>query len=469
MKPHVLHIIQQLSSGGAGQALEALVSAAEASTHEVISLVPAPGGARARFKAKGIPVTEKPSEHELDARLSAADIVQIHFWNTPELYEFLTTEYSGRFLLWLHVEGSTAPHILIPELRTYGYALVHSSSSPFQDHLSPSLTIAGRSPRIFPIRERSMNPDLPITVGIFGTLSSTRMCPEAFQVFAQGRTAGVRLRVVGNGDLIQHWHQQARELNLWDCVEYTGFVEDVVMELERMDVLLHLPRPGCSATVDLALQEAMLAGVVPVLLTGTAVVNLVRHGQDALVGEDLEDCTQHLRTLCLNPGVLEKLRQSGQIRARQDFVAGNCARAFEQLYPQLCQRPRQRCRLNLDLSQSGAERFMASLGAAATNFRISATRAAGWQEADEQIAHSNPALVGAGGGGILHYRGFYPDDPLLRYWAGLVLATSGRRALAAAEFAAAARSGVAGAAERLEQCLREQAGSEAMATQADNL
>jgi hypothetical protein len=62
-------------------------------------------------------------------------------------------------------------------------------------------------------------------------------------------------------------------------------------------------------------------------------------------------------------------------------------------------------------------------------------------ECDEQIA-SSPAVVCNSDGGILSYRDFYPDDPHLRLWSGLVLRQQGRAAIAAGEFAAAIRLGL---------------------------
>jgi hypothetical protein len=187
-----------------------------------------------------------------------------------------------------------------------------------------------------------------------------------------------------------------------------------------------------------------------------------------LIGDDLDACSHHLRTLLSDPERLAKMSKAAQARARNQFSARHSARAFEQLYQQLCERPAKRRRLGLEPNLSGAKRLMASLDEAATPFRISETRASGWQEADEQIASSPPALVGPGAGGILHYRGFYPEDPFLRYWAGLVLERSGRRALAAAEFSAAAQKGVEGASDRLERCLRSDVDCQLMSSRAIN-
>lgn len=448
MAPEILHITQQLSLGGAGKALEALARSAQHSRHEVASLLPATPMARRRLNMQGIPLHEQPSSARLAACISKADVVQIHFWNTPELYDLMTCEHTCRLVIWSHVQGSTAPHILIPELASYSQALVHTGSTADPREI----TIKPASPDQF--LPRRDPPEVPhsLVVGIFGSLHSSRMCSEALDVFAQANCPDSQLRVVGKGDLIDRWQQQVCGLNLQKRVHFRGFATDVAAELVQMDVLLHLPRPDSFATADLALQEALLAGVVPVVLAGTPVSDLVEHNVDGLIATNLQQCTEHLQTLDTDRQLLQRLRSAAQTRAKQNLNPNRCVRAFEHLYEQICTSPKQARRLQLKAGNSGSERFMASLGAAAKVFRISAERSPDWRQADHQIACSNAALVGAGAGGILHWRGAYPNDPWLRYWAGLVFATAGRSALAAAEFAAAAKAGVIGAAERLKGC-----------------
>src|SRR5205823_4152122 len=69
--PRVLHVIHRVSRGGAGRALGFLAGALTEFGHRVLPLDPAPGRAHARRE------------------LAAADLVHVHFWNTPELYELL--------------------------------------------------------------------------------------------------------------------------------------------------------------------------------------------------------------------------------------------------------------------------------------------------------------------------------------------------------------------------------------------
>ena len=190
--------------------------------------------------------------------MNQADVVQIHFWNTPELYRFMTSEHNFRLVIWSHVEGSTAPHILIPELASYCQALVHSCSTTDPRAIS----IRPASPHRFALRRLSTGDAYALITGIFASLHSSRMCTEALDVFAKAACPDSRLLVVGQGDLVPRWQRHACELNLHERVEFRGFVSNIGCELARMDVLLHLPKPGCFATADLALQEALMAGLI---------------------------------------------------------------------------------------------------------------------------------------------------------------------------------------------------------------
>lgn len=451
MSAEVLHVIPQFSRGGAGRALTALVSEATTSRHRVVSLAPAQPGSHHLLTTAQVPLVEQPTSGDLDGLLAQADIVQIHFWNTPELYEFLSAPRAARVIVWSHVDGRTPPHIVTPAIAAHAHALVGTADS--LGHLAVTgrsgLVIAPRTPHHIPPRTARNHAERPFTVGIFGSLDAVRSDAAAVRVFAKAALPDSRLLVVGSGDLVPRWREQARVLGLSDRVEFTGFVEDVAPHLDRMDVLLHIPRRGGSATSDLALQEAMLAGAVPIVASGTAVSDLVHHGRDGMVAADLEACVGHLRTLAADPTLMDRLRAAGERRARREFTATTCARQFEELYDDLATGPR--TSRAVDLPSGGAERFVATLGDQGGPFETSAQRGSGWREADAVIADSPPALVGAGAGGILHYRGYYPDDPLLRLWAGLVFARAGRTAFAAAEFAAAATGGVPGAAGYLDE------------------
>ena len=110
MTVHVTHVTQAFSRGGAGRALLSLAD----NTSTIVSLTPADELMRGRAEAAGATVLEGGAH--LSA-LDAADVVLVHFWNTPELYEFLRGELPPvRLAAWAHVAGNSPPQIVTREL-----------------------------------------------------------------------------------------------------------------------------------------------------------------------------------------------------------------------------------------------------------------------------------------------------------------------------------------------------------------
>lgn len=446
--PHeVLHVIQRFSTGGASRALLALIDGTESTEHRVVSLVKTDLFSREQLTRRDIALVEQPSSIALCELVASAEIVQVHFWNTPELYDFMSKAIYGRVIVWSHVAGHTDPHVVTAEVASYADRLV-ATGRPLTELCDRQLVIAPRSPNVFDRTELNRRDAGQFTVGVFGTLDSSKDS-AALDVFVDANLPRAKLLIVGAGDLLPIWMARVKALGLEQIVEFTGFVRDVGSQLARMDVLLHMPSDDSFATSDLSLQEAITAGVVPVVKAGTAASDLVRDDEDGLIAANNRDCVSHLRSLYHDPQRVERMRNIGLQRSRIEFSPQFSGAQFEKLYGELySERPRIHQLPDSNIT-GGAQRFIASLGSAANSFRISAKRGLGWREADNKIALSPPALVGPGAGGILHYRGYYPKDPILRYWAGLVFAAQGRPAFAAAEFAASAKAGWPGAEERL--------------------
>ena len=74
-------------------------------------------------------------------------------------------------------------------------------------------------------------------------------------------------------------------------------------------------------------------------------------------------------------------------------------------------------------------------GSAKAVFSVSVVEA---EEAERRIAHMGPSMRNH----ILQYRIYYPNDPYLRVWTGIMFSQSGRYALAAAEFKGCLKNGL---------------------------
>src|SRR5271166_1370037 len=87
----VLHVIHSLSLGGASRAL---IAAAKYSSrlsdfsHRVLSLLAPDRRAVKLAMQADMTVIGIPDKSKSWSEIEQADIVQLHFWNTPEIYEF---------------------------------------------------------------------------------------------------------------------------------------------------------------------------------------------------------------------------------------------------------------------------------------------------------------------------------------------------------------------------------------------
>ncbi len=294
----------------------------------------------------------------------------------------------------------------------------------------PRLLAAAPDPGRF--ADAAPTPHHGFRVGYIGSVDFAKMHPRYVELSAAVEVPEVRFVVCGSGASSAALAGKARRLGLDDRFELRGYVEEIAPVLSELDAFGYPLTPGSYATSDLALQEAMGAGVPPVVLASSAPHRLVEHGVTGLVAADEQEYPRALAYLHANPR--ERLRLGGNAREQaRRRGSGDVAREWAQICEELLARPK---RPHPARRLSGSEAFVDSLGETAPEFAHSLAAASEEEavEAERRIATAPPALASAGGGGVLHYRRHYPDDGHLRLWAGLLFAAAGKHALAVAEF-----------------------------------
>ena len=437
MSVRVAHVIQCLSRGGAGRALLALAGAAgDVQSSVVVSLLAADPLMRSRAEAAGIEVLEAPEPSGLRATLEQADIVQVHFWNTPELYAVLRAGLPPcRLAVWAHVSGDTAPQVLTSQLVDLADVVVATASR------TAALPVLREQPLVVPgdfdpgrLNDAEPRPHATFNVGYIGTLDFAKLHPRFIELSAAIDVPDVRFVICGSGDASA---AIARETAEDAHFELRGYVEDIGSVLAELDVFGYPLAPGNYSTSDLALQEAMSAGVPPVVLPHGAAASLVENGVTGVVARDEAEYARAVERLFRDP--VERLRLGRN--AREQARPPKAAEAWTVVYGGLMELPKSPRRW--PGSATGAAAFVESLGGKAPEYAASllATGDAEAEDAEHLIAAAAPVVTSAGGGGVLHYRRYYPSDGYLSLWAGLVLEGAGRHVLAAGEYSRARKLG----------------------------
>jgi hypothetical protein len=181
----VLHVISCLSLGGASRALIAAGKHGGTGVrHEVLSLLPPDRRAVALAAAAGMTVQTPRQGAAIPDALAAADIVQVHAWNTPELCELMAQPLPPmRVVVWFATNGLHPPHVITRHLAELADVVV--AASPFTLRL-PAL--ASRNPESVALIYHGADfdrlagltpaPHDTFNVGYIGTVDFSKMHPR---------------------------------------------------------------------------------------------------------------------------------------------------------------------------------------------------------------------------------------------------------------------------------------------------
>jgi len=456
----VVHVIDQLRPGGPLQAVIGFCRQqpiAATSQHRIISLLPPDARAVAAAEQTGIAVAARPNQAMLQQEFTAADIVHVHFWNNPTIHAWMSTNLPAiRVLIWCHVNGQHGPHVLPRSL--FAFADMVAATSPaslelpaFQEASADrklAIPAGADFSRLAGLRPQPLD---SFIVGYLGSLDFTKLHPEAISLSAAVRVATARFHFCGDGNDRPLIEQQARQQGISERCHFPGHQEDIAPLLAAFTVFGYPLRPQNTCTSELALQEAMYAGIPPVVFPHGGLDTLVRHGTTGLVAAQPAEYSRAIEWLFHHPAERKRLGEQAAREAREQFGGTRTAARMAAAYEQLLMLPKRRRRLH---PLTGAAALLASLDghddsplAASLAGREPAASAA-----DEAISLLGPVWRHV----ILQYRVAYPSDPHLRLWSGLVLAAK-RPALAATELRASEQLGItAGRIDRHRARLRRQ-------------
>ena len=455
----LLHIIPRFIGGGPERHLLALAEAwrtAGLQTRQRILVLDPPASAPLLIKARrlGIELLIAPELPAIRNAIAEADIVEVEFWNHPRLHDLLRQELPpARWIIRSAVAGTTAPQVLTEGIGTVADVIILSTDASLQ---TPAVCEArARNCRIESIpaladmkrlEGLTASPHLGIRVGYLGLVETTKMHPHFAQLAACVTNLEVQIEIYGGGSWKAELQKQFEGLGMSDRVRFHGHVEDIRSAFGAMDIFGYPLAPETSATSDKTIQEAMWAGVPPVVLAGTGATLLVHHEHTGLVCEHEADYPLAIDRLAGDPILRQRLGMAAHAFAREKFDPVRNAARFHGIFETALSLQKRPHVPLLGREAPGAHRFVQSLGMLGQAFQASLMADASLSKgqlasAEDSIRHSSPVMT-QGEGGIVHYRNTYPQDPHLHYWCGLISLQAGNWDGARREFDAAIQLGL---------------------------
>jgi glycosyltransferase involved in cell wall biosynthesis len=442
----IAHVIPNLYAGGASRSLEwiarTLIDAGDKVS--VLSLAGGWGAVGRRLSSFGVSRSD-------GSDLGDHDVVIVHFWNTPAMYRFLRAPHPPmRVVMWLKVEGGTRPHVVTPELAEFADVILASSTSSLSlspvkqrpaDYVSGAIELAQ-------FKSCQVAAETPFAVGYFGTVDFSKMHPDFVAMSCAVPDEDISFDVWGPGTAYKTLKAEAVRLGQEHRFKFHGVTGDAAAAFASMHVYGYPLCEDTYAATDRTLQEAMASGLPCAVLDRPGLRDLAIDGITALIAKSPREYTAAVTRLKQDRELRKRLGQNAQGHIQLHFDPSRLVTRYYQTLTNALLLPK-RDRPGADSSISGARLFVASLGSLAGEYACSlrsfddrCTIEDQVLDDEEAISTATPGLCNSGAGGIFNYRAAYPDDPVLRFWCGLIFSRQGRHAVALAEFLAALRLGL---------------------------
>lgn len=303
----VLHVVPRLNRGGGGASVfHEWEATHEQVRHAFLSLERDVDVSllRAAMRRR-IRVHVAPPPDEEAALLGQAEVVVVHFWQCPSIYEFCK-RLNGlrlRLIIYSRVRGTTPPQILHGSVLDLSDGWI-STAPPELPYPRPQLWMPALiDPSI--VREPMPNrPSAPFVVTHCNTLNASKMHPD-FAALHDGYS----VEVFGIGG-------DESRLSALPNVKLRGFVEKW-WRTTVGQVLGYPLHPATSSSSDKAVQEALFSGLPVVLLAPTGLKALV--GESTTVAANAMEYRAALARLAEDPTWRQECAIAGLAHA-QEFL-----------------------------------------------------------------------------------------------------------------------------------------------------
>lgn len=438
MKYKIVQVIHSLTVGGAARTMTATAKYSSLKgpyQHSLVILDHKHSDPRAKEFVTKEGLSLVPENSMLPA-LAEADIVQVNWWQHPQMDDFLRSALPPmRLLGWFHCACDSAPQVLTDELVQLFDRVIGGSSYTYQ---APSIWRLSTEERLNKagyvvggadfsrLRRTERIPHKGFRIGYVGTVNPVKMY-NRFVELHDGLSIPAAKVVVCGGDHHLILQDRADQMGLGELFEFMGYIEDIERVLSSCDVYGYPLCQDTYAASELNLQEAMYLGLPVVAFPHGGLKTLVVNDYNGLVVKTEREYRQALEYLFHNPAERQRLGGNAAHFASNMFGAEFNAPKLNSFYESLLKEPKRERKwpgyLDPGIPEKpalGHERFIESLGEYSSPFRdiLSATSFSEIVRAESQLLHSTPLMTNAG---ICNYLAAFPEDARLNLWAGISL------------------------------------------------
>lgn len=326
MKNKILHLTPHMGGGVGTVLLNWFRYKNNHNQNIVVTLDYANEEAKSICKKQDIELYSEPSNEKIMELIKETDIVLMHFWNHPLLYDFIVKNElpSSRLVIWSHISGFDVPNTISEKILNYPDKFVYTT--PISKEIKENLAILSTG-GIEHLKNVNNIEHEGFIVGYIGTVDYAKMHPKYVQTLS--KTNADKFIIVG-GNKEKEISKSADSRFI-----FTGKVPDIKPYISKMDVFGYLLNPKHFGTAEQVLQEALACGVVPVVLNNKCEKSLIIHNETGLVANDLDEYVKYINLLKEDKKTFIRLKENGKKYALEHFSIENLNNSWNKVFDDL--------------------------------------------------------------------------------------------------------------------------------------
>lgn len=383
-----------------------------------------------------LPDNMKNKRQKLLDKIAKADIILIHLWNHPLLYDFLVREQlpTSRVIMWSHNSGLYPPGVFTNKILTYPDLFVFTTPVSYKtkevQNLSnkqkKSLRFVWATGGVEHVKLVKPKKHFGFNIGYIGTVDYAKLHPNFLNICSKVNIPNVKFIVCG-GPSENKIKKEVEKKGLAKKFRFTGKVSDISKYLSIFDIFGYPLAPYHYGTCDQSLQESMAVGVVPVVLSNSMENYMVKDGKTGIVAKSIKDYIQAIETLYNNKALRSLLSQNARKYALNLFTIDRMAREWEIIFKEALVIPKTRKIWNMvkkNKEVRAGDIFLESLGDYGKDF-IFYCKAKSDKKKRKSIEKIKKLAKSANWqaktrGTVHHYHSFFPNDRCLSIWSQLM-------------------------------------------------
>tara|TARA_R110002072_G_scaffold132740_2_gene272952 strand:+ start:1176 stop:2489 length:1314 start_codon:yes stop_codon:yes gene_type:complete len=426
MTPHksrVFHITPHLG-GGVGSVLRnyfASVIEDPNFDHSLCCLEPSSLSQKTQFSVLVDTVDDNcfSSIEGIKDNISKADIVVMHWWNHPLLFELMvnTSFPSCRLMFWSHVSGLGGTSIFTENLLNFPDAFY--LSTPISKQANVDAKVCEKLQSCDYIWATSGLPDSnsrtshkknSLNVGYVGTLDYAKIHPHFISMSSRVNTENTNFTICG--DINEVMLEEATTDALKGRFKFVGFVENVGDYINSFDLFGYPLTANHYGTCDQVLGEVMSYGVPPVVFDNPMESFIVSHDDSGLVVSSEDEYINALEFLLDEPSERNRLGKNAKERAAALYDTRKLISAWNTAYNKVLALPKTAKSWNkrFDRLYSPTDVFFESVGKAFNHLREIDEESVSWLRVKSDLGWQSLTK-----GSLHHYSKFFPYDEELKY------------------------------------------------------